>query len=371
MDNFGFDNTMMGIALRMAKRGLGTTAPNPSVGAVIADETTGEVIARGWTQPGGRPHAETEALCRAGARVRGATMYVTLEPCAHHGKTPPCAEAIIAAGVKRVVVGVGDPDTRTAGQGIARLRAAGIEVKEGVLEDEARWMVLGHILRVTEKRPFVQMKMALADDGTVHRGWAGQPVIVTGPEARAQGHMMRAEADAILVGRQTVIDDNPALTCRLPGLQPRSPVRVVVTSSAQGLGRSALAASAREVPLWILCGPEASDDAVAVLESGGARVFRLPVTAGKVAITAVAETLAGQGITRLLVEGGTEIWRSFALAGLIDEAVVFNAQVDGGGLTFYQQSVAYAVRRYLPSARLEAVAAQRIGDDAMVILRRT
>ena len=371
MPAWDFDTAMMSNALRMAKRGLGTTAPNPSVGAVIADEATGEVIARGWTQPGGRPHAETEALRRAGPRARGATMYVTLEPCAHHGKTPPCVDAIIAAGLKRVVVGTGDPDPRTAGQGIARLRAAGIAVTEGVLDAEARWMALGHILRVTQKRPFVQVKIALANDGSVHRGHAGQPIIVTGPQARAQGHLMRAEADAILVGRRTVIDDNPALTCRLPGLRSRSPVKVVVSSSARDLGRSTLAASAGDTPLWIFCGPEASSSDVAALESAGARVFHTAVTAGKVAIPAVAERLAGEGMTRLLVEGGPEIWHSFARAGLVDEAVVFHAHVDGYAIKFYQQSAGNALQHYLPGASLEAVESRRVGRDAMLIHRRS
>ncbi len=222
---------MMRLALHVARRGLGNTAPNPAVGAVIAEPSRGEIIARGWTQPGGRPHAETEAIRRAGARARGATLYVTLEPCAHFGKTPPCANAIIEAGLARVVVGTGDPDPRTKGQGIARLQDAGIEVREGVLEAACRRMTLGHILRVTKQRPFVQLKMAFAADGAVPRGAKGKPLFVTGAEARAQGHLLRAEADAILVGAGTVIDDDPELTCRLPGLEGQSPVRVVLAGS--------------------------------------------------------------------------------------------------------------------------------------------
>jgi diaminohydroxyphosphoribosylaminopyrimidine deaminase/5-amino-6-(5-phosphoribosylamino)uracil reductase len=192
-DLSAFDHHMMRVALAMARRGLGTAAPNPAVGAVVADEATGELIARGWTQPGGRPHAEPEALRRAGERARGATLYVTLEPCAHFGKTPPCADAIIAAGVRRVVIGVGDPDPRTRGDGIARLKAAGIAVEVGLDAEEARWVTLGHILRVTERRPFVQLKMALAADGTVPRGANGRPLMVTGAAARAYGHRLRAE----------------------------------------------------------------------------------------------------------------------------------------------------------------------------------
>ena len=203
-----FDHHMMGIALTLARRGFGTTAPNPSVGAVIADEATGEVIARGLTRPGGRPHAETQALERAGERARGATLYVTLEPCAHHGKTPPCADAVIAAGIRRVVIGAGDPDPRVAGEGSARMRAAGILVETGLLADEADWVTRGHILRVTEQRPFVQLKMALSAEGHVPRGKGGAPKFVTGAEARAAGHLLRAEADAILVGSGTFISES-------------------------------------------------------------------------------------------------------------------------------------------------------------------
>ncbi len=179
------DDGFMQIALSMARRGLGTTAPNPSVGAVVVDPATGEVIARGWTQPGGRPHAETVALQRAGSRAQGATMYVTLEPCSHYGKTPPCANAIIEAGVSRAVVGILDPDPRVAGRGIDMLRAAGIEVRRGVRAREADRMTRGHILRVTERRPLIQLKMALDGNGQIARGVGGQPRWVTGPLARA------------------------------------------------------------------------------------------------------------------------------------------------------------------------------------------
>ncbi len=243
-----FDAHMMATALRLAERGLGRTAPNPSVGAVIADEVSCEVIARGWTAPGGRPHAETEAIARAGARARGATMYVTLEPCSHHGATPPCADAIIRAGIARVVCAVEDPDPRVAGRGLARLRQAGIAVERGMMAGEAHWMAAGHILRVTERRPFVQVKLALGADGSVPRGSQGRPAWVTGPAARAQGHLMRARADAVLVGRQTVIDDDPLLTCRLPGLAHRSPVRVVLARNLSGLHESRLARGASRTP---------------------------------------------------------------------------------------------------------------------------
>ena len=221
----------MAIAARLAERGLGSTAPNPAVGAVVVEPSTGIVLGRGWTQPGGRPHAEPEALARAGARAAGATLYVTLEPCSHFGKTPPCVDTIIAAGVKRVVCGIEDPDPRVAGRGIARLRDAGIEVVRGVLRERCHSITLGHILRVTERRPFVQLKMAVDAEGNVPRGGGGQPTWVTGALSRARGHLLRARADAILIGHGTLIDDNPELTCRLPGLAARSPVRVVLVGN--------------------------------------------------------------------------------------------------------------------------------------------
>lgn len=363
-----FDDHMMSIAIRMAERGLGTTAPNPSVGAVIADPATGEIMARGWTKPGGRPHAETEAIRIAGARARGASLYVTLEPCAHHGKTPPCADAIIAAGLARVVIGATDPDPRTAGQGIARLRDAGIEVVETVLASECRRISLGHILRVTAKRPFVEAKIALSDEGTVPRGWAGVQVMATGPDARARGHLMRARSDAILVGRSTVSDDDPLLTCRLPGLEHRSPVRVVMSGAARLLLGSRLVSSAEQTPLWVFTGPEAGEETVLALEDAGARVFRVPVIAGALSVIAVLEQLAGEGITRLLVEGGPAIWKSFAARGAIDQAVVFHSQVAGYELASYRQSVQFAVQHYLAPMTFQVEDVRPIGEDIMACL---
>jgi len=360
----GFDAHMMTIALRLAERGLGRTAPNPSVGAVIADEETGEVIARGWTAPGGRPHAETEALARAGARARGATMYVTLEPCSHHGATPPCADAIVAAGLRRVVCAVEDPDPRVAGRGLGRLRAAGLAVERGLMADAAHWMAAGHILRVTERRPLVQLKLALAADGSVPRGARGQPVWATGEAARAQGQLMRARADAILVGRRTVIDDDPLLTCRLPGLEDRSPVRVVLARRLDGLAASRLARSARAHPLWIFCG--AGVDASA-LEAMGARVLRAPEIGGELWLPGVMETLVAHGVTRLLVEGGPLTWRAFARAGLADEAVVFHARE---GAVATQAAAAALLQHYVASESLHLFDQRTVGDDAMLVFRR-
>lgn len=321
------DAELMAVALRMAKRGLGQVAPNPAVGAVIADPDTGEVIARGWTQPGGRPHAETEALRRAGSRARGATMYVTLEPCSHHGKTGPCADAIVDAGISRVVVAIEDPDDRVAGRGLGRLRDAGLEVTVGVGAEDARWVTLGHILRVTEKRPFVQAKLAVSGDGDVPRGEDGRPAWVTGELARAYGAMLRAEADAILIGAGTARDDDPQLTCRLPGLAARSPVRVVLSTSLDMPLQSQLLATARDVPVWVVTSSKAPFERAQEIDARGAEVLVLPQDeAGPLDVMAVLGMLAQRGITRLLLEGGPGVWRAFSDAGVIDEALVFQGR---------------------------------------------
>ncbi len=355
-----FDLDMMRIAVRMAMRGLGNCAPNPAVGAVIADEASGEVIARGWTQPGGRPHAETEAIRRAGNLARGATLYVTLEPCAHTGRTPPCADAIIAAGLQRVVVGTGDPDPRTAGAGLAKLRAAGLTVAEHVLEADARWVTLGHLLRVTQQRPFVALKLATDAAGLIAIGDGTQPRWVTGAEARAAGHKLRAEADAILIGAGTLRADNPDLTCRLPGLASRSPIRIVLAGRERIDPSSKLFATAGEVPVIVLrSGAARPDDHD--LATAGAEIVEVPETN----IAIVLEMLAGRGITRVLVEGGPAVWRSFAQSGLVDEVILFMA-----GRADRQQADA-ARDRYLAGLMFDTTDRRPVGPDTMWRLRRT
>lgn len=359
-----FDQHMMDIALRVARRGLGQVAPNPAVGAVIADELAGVVISRGWTQPGGRPHAETEAIRRAGEAAQGKTMYVTLEPCSHFGKTPPCADAIIAAGLKRVAVGLGDPDARVAGQGISRLRDAGLEVDEGLRADEARWLTLGHILRSSRGRPFVQVKMALSEHGDVARGADGRPVWVTGPLARAHGHLLRAEADAIIIGAGTLRDDDPELTCRLPGLQGRSPIRVVVSSDLNLSSGAKMFDTARQVPVWVVAGQNAPETAAAALEAKGVQVLRCPHDgADHLQPLALLEALAARGITRVLIEGGPGLWQAFSRAGLIDEVVVYQATgLDGTSLLS---------QRFVNLDPFDQVANLILAQDAVSIFRNS
>jgi diaminohydroxyphosphoribosylaminopyrimidine deaminase/5-amino-6-(5-phosphoribosylamino)uracil reductase len=312
------DRRFMQLALRVARRMLGRTAPNPAVGAVIADEAMGEVIARGWTQQGGRPHAEADALRRAGARARGQTMYVTLEPCSHHGRTPPCANAIIEAGIRRVVCAIGDPNPEISGRGLAVLREAGVAVDLGPCAEEARWMAVGHILRMTQDRPFVQLKIAVAADGLIAPG-RGEPVWVTGPEARQFAHILRAQADAILVGRRTVADDDPDLTCRLAGLAARSPRRVILDPGFRTKPTARMFKSVDRVPVTIFGSTRASPPAY----PKGVEVRRMPVAAdGRLGLAVVVESLAAEGVTRVLVEGGPTIAAGFLDADLVDEVVI-------------------------------------------------
>ena len=313
------DVRYMHIALALARRMLGATAPNPAVGAVIVDEATGEVIARGWTEAGGRPHAETQAIARAGERARGKTMYVTLEPCSHHGKTPPCAEAIVKAGLARVVVATDDPDGRVSGRGLARLVEAGIDVSLSVCAEEGRWVGLGHILRVQALRPLVTLKLAVSADGRIAAG-TGTPVWVTGEDARARAHLLRAHADAILVGRRTVADDDPQLDCRLPGLAGRSPRRYVLDSQFRSPATARIFTPNASGPAVVLAARDAVRPAH-VAEDNVRRVAVVPD--GRLNLRHALRRLAEDGITRLLVEGGPLTARAFLDAGLVDEAVIF------------------------------------------------
>ena len=269
------DEDHMAQALQLARRGLGLTWPNPSVGSIVV-APSGEILARGWTAPGGRPHAEAIALEQAGAGARGATIYVTLEPCAHvGGRGPACADIIAAARPARAVIALRDPDPRTAGRGLERLAAAGIEVKDGVLAQEASEVALGHILRVTEGRPAVTLKLAVGADGLIPKG-EGAPVWITGPDARAHGHLLRARHDAILVGRGTVLADNPSLTCRLPGMSCRSPVRVVLDRRLRTPPEARLFDDLM-VPVWIICAADEEHPNTDALQDRGAEIVPVPV----------------------------------------------------------------------------------------------
>jgi diaminohydroxyphosphoribosylaminopyrimidine deaminase / 5-amino-6-(5-phosphoribosylamino)uracil reductase len=313
------DQRFMALALALGRRGQGRSWPNPAVGAVIVKD--GVIVGRGWTQPGGRPHAEVEALGRAGEAARGATLYVTLEPCSHFGKSPPCADAVIAAGVARVVSAIEDPNPEVAGQGHARLRAAGIVVDIGLSAAEAAHDHAGHIRRIRDKRPHVILKLAVSPDDRI--GAAGRkPVAITGEAAKARVHLLRAQCDAILVGVGTVLSDDPLLTCRLPGMEAQSPVRVVLDRSLRLPGTSKLVHSARETPLWVMTSNVSEAPAAMKLGAAGAQVIRVATTSAPppgLDLNAVLRALAQKGITRLLVEGGSRVASSFVAAGLADE----------------------------------------------------
>ena len=312
------DQRFMQLALTLGRRGQGLTWPNPAVGAVVVKD--GVIIGRGWTQPGGRPHAEPEALKRAGEAARGATLYVTLEPCSHVGKSPPCADAIIAAGIARVVSAIEDPNPEVAGQGHAELRAAGIAVDIGLGAAEAARDHAGHFRRVRDRRPHVILKLAVSSDDKI--GAAGhKPVAISGEAAKARVHLLRAQCDAILVGIGTVRADDPLLTCRLPGMAARSPVRVVLDRSLRIPGSSRLVHSARETPLWVMTSNLAEAPAAMKLGAAGAKVIRVATATPPpgLDLPTVLRALAEKGITRLLVEGGARVASSLVAAGFVDE----------------------------------------------------
>jgi len=360
--------SLMRRALFLAESNLGAASPNPSVGAVIADAATGEIVASAVTARGGRPHAEVQALRQAGEKARGAVLFTTLEPCSHFGATPPCAHSIVDAGVAAVVYGSLDPDMRVAGRGLAWLESHGVKVMRGDFVKQADWLNLGHALRVTERRPFVQIKLAVDGNGRVPLG-TGKPVWITGETARAQAHLLRARADAILVGRKTVEADDPELTCRLPGLEDRSPVRVVLAPRCDVPGGARLFRPGGP-PVWIVCGD--SSKCGALIGRPGVRVFDVGASSsGSLSLRLVLMRLAAEGITRLLVEGGPTTARAFADAGLADEIIVMQgeARLDaqatlpafgGQGLELVSSSESYIL-----------AARRKAGPDTVHVYRTT
>ncbi len=321
----------MSAAIRHARSHLGLTATNPSVAALIVrDDGDGpRIVGRAVTAVGGRPHAEPQALQEAGALARGATAYVTLEPCAHHGGTPPCAEALVAAGVARVVCAVTDPDPRVAGRGYAILRAAGIEVSEDVCRAEAEDGLAGYLMRSANRRPEVTLKLAVSADGMIGRIGEGQ-VAITGEAARRQVHMMRAEADAILVGIGTALADDPELTCRLPGLESRSPVRIVLDPQARLPLGSKLVATARDVPVLVVASQAAEPARLAALEAAGVTIVAVELAGGVIPLPGLLGQLATRGISTLLVEGGAKVAGAFMQAGLVDKLALFRSSAPIG-----------------------------------------
>ncbi|HEY4969410.1 MAG TPA: bifunctional diaminohydroxyphosphoribosylaminopyrimidine deaminase/5-amino-6-(5-phosphoribosylamino)uracil reductase RibD [Steroidobacteraceae bacterium] len=317
------DARFMALAFTLGRRGLGNTWPNPAVGAVIVKD--GVIVGRGWTQPGGRPHAEVEALRQAKKNAQGATLYVTLEPCSHQGKSPPCADAIIKAGITRVISALEDPNPEVAGQGHERMRSKGIMVKVGLGADEARRAHAGHIMRVANKRPHVLLKLAVSADGKA--GLAGRkPAAITGDAAWTRVFQMRAASDAILVGIGTILSDNPQLTCRLSGMAERSPVRVILDASLKLPLSTSVVATVRDTPTWVFTSSKPSAIAEEILQQKGCKVFRVGDVQGRLDLEEVLKVLAEQGITRLMVEGGPQVAGAIAAADLVDELALLRGE---------------------------------------------
>ncbi|MGV8839189.1 MAG: bifunctional diaminohydroxyphosphoribosylaminopyrimidine deaminase/5-amino-6-(5-phosphoribosylamino)uracil reductase RibD [Bauldia sp.] len=365
------DRRIMAAALRIGRHNLGRTWPNPAVGAILVQmEGAGpRIVGRGWTAKGGRPHAEVRALAQAGAEARGATAYVTLEPCSHHGHTPPCSEALVAAGVSRVVVAMVDPDSRVAGRGIAMLEAAGIEVTAGVLEAEARIAHGGHISRVTRGRPWALLKLAVSADGMIGRR-EGERMLITGKATYDRVQGIRAESDAILVGIGTVVVDDPRLTVRQPGTDEMDPVRVIVDTNARIPLETNLVRTAREIPLWIVAGEGADPARIVALEEAGVRVIRVREGSGGLDISAVFQALGTAGLTRVLVEGGSRIASSLVSNDLADEVILFRASVvvGPGGVRALDGYALSAIER---SPRYRLVEESQVGEDQMRRYLRT
>jgi len=354
----------MELALSLGRRGLGRTWPNPAVGAVIVKD--GAIVGRGWTQPGGRPHAEVEALRRAGAAARGATLYVTLEPCSHHGKSPPCADAIIAAGISRVVSALEDPNREVSGAGHARLRAAGISVDIGVGADEARHDHDGHISRMCRGRPHVMLKLAISADGKA--GVAGRrPIAITGEAVRERVHLLRAQSDAIMIGIGTALADDPVLTCRLPGMEKYSPVRVIADSMLRLPLNSRLVKSTYETPVWAVAGMSAPQEAEFRLLPLGVEVLRSPDSTDPLDLKDALGFLSAKGITRLMVEGGPRLTAAMIAADLVDEAMLFHSPkvIGPDGIDALDGATLATLKR-----RLKLTATEPVGPDRQEIYER-
>lgn len=349
----------MALAISLGRRGLGRVWPNPAVGCVLV--RGGAIVGRGWTRPGGRPHAETVALAQAGAAARGATAYVSLEPCAHHGQTPPCAGALVDAGIARVVTALTDPDPRVAGGGHARLRDAGVAVTTGVLEAEARRANEGFLSRITRGRPHLTLKLAASVDGRIATA-TGESQWITGPEARRAVHAMRARHDAVLVGGGTARIDDPSLTVRGLGTA-HQPVRVVAARRLDLPMDGKLWQDIAAAPVWLCHGPDAAADRRQACTARGARLLGIPVTSDRnLDPRAMLAGLGDAGLTRVFCEGGGALAASLLAEGLVDELVTF-----GAGLALGAEGTpaigAMGLDRLHDATRFRLDSLRRIGPD--------
>ena len=363
-----FDRRMMAAALRIGRRHMGQTHPNPAVGCIIV-RTEGSdriIVGRGATAPGGRPHAERVALAEAGKAAAGATAYVTLEPCAHDQADGSCAQALIDAGVARVVTALADPDPRTNGKGHAALQAAGIAITTNVLAAEAARAHGGHIARLTKKRPYVTLKLAVSADGMIGKR-EGERMMITGKDAFDAVQMMRTESDVVMVGIGTVLVDDPRLTVRLPGLARLSPARVILDALARLPLDGKLLQSVGEAPLMVFVGPDAPAANIAALEAAGAEVMQVGASGdGELNLAEVLAKLAADGYTRVLCEGGAQVASSLLSNDLLDEVVILRASVVVGsdGVRALGGMALSAIER---SPRYRQIETAVVGED---VLRR-
>ncbi len=355
----------MALALSLGRRGMGRVWPNPAVGCVIVKD--GTIVGRGRTADGGRPHAEPQALAQAGDAACGATAYVSLEPCAHYGKTPPCAETLISSGVARVVIACTDPDPRVAGRGIAMLQAAGIEVTLGVREAEAQRDHAGFFSRVTKSRPWVTLKLATTLDGRIATA-TGQSQWITGPDARRLVHMQRARHDAVMVGAGTVRADDPSLTVRGLGID-RQPVRVVVSRRMDLPADCVLTRTARETPVWLCHGQDVTTRLQPWSEAG-VQMVPCAVEHGQVSVVSALTALAERGLTRVFCEGGGALAASLLLADVVDELVVFTAGM-GIGAEGMPALGAMGIDTLSDAPRFALAEVTQVGADVMTIWRRS
>ena len=361
------DRAHMIAALALARRGLGETWPNPTVGCVLVKD--GRVVGRGRTSPGGRPHAEIGALSQAGADARGATAYVTLEPCSHYGKTPPCADALIQAGIARVVVANPDPDPRVNGAGVGKLRTAGISVELGLCGEEAAVINAGFFKRVREGAPLVTLKIASSLDGRIATN-DGKSRWITGAPARTLVHLLRAENDAVLIGSGTATADNPELTCRLRGLEGRSPLRIVLDSYLRLPLTAKLVATAEEIPTWILTRPDADADRMDAFRQCGVDIIPVPPGRdGRIDLTTALSVLGERGLTSSLVEGGGRMSAALFRERLVDRLAWFHAPMVLGG-DGLPASVAFGVAKLSDAPRFTLLESRTIGNDILTLMTR-
>ncbi len=354
------DNNHMRHALALGARGSGRVWPNPAVGCIIVKD--GRIVGRGRTGDGGRPHAETIALAQAGISSTGATAYVTLEPCSHHGKTPPCADALVESGITRVVIATNDPDPRVSGRGIERLKSSGIVVSTGILEDQAKTAHQGFFTRIAKSRPMVTLKLAASFDGRIAT-LTGESQWITGPDSRRMVHAMRARHDAVMVGGGTARADDPTLNVRDIGIE-HQPVRVIWSRHLDIPLQGKLAQTARELPLWIIHSEDANPDICRAWQGLGARLFPCASNQNQIDPSSAMQALGEAGLTRVFCEGGGTLAASLLSSGLVDELVTFTAGI-GIGAEGQPMLGAMGLHRLSRAPRFELVATRNIGADTM------